>query len=169
MNAEVRRANILKDLEKAASAISAGRLAENYGVSRQIIVGDIALLRASGIEIIATPRGYILAQKKTGLVRRIPCRHKAQEMKEEMEILVDNGCTILDVIVEHPVYGQLVGQLNASTRYDISEFLKKVEKSEAAPLCGLTGGVHLHTVVCPDETAYKRVTDELRARGFLYE
>ena len=169
INAEERRANIIHMLENASAALSASRLAAKFGVSRQIIVGDIALLRASGNEIIATPRGYLLNRQNEGIVRRIPCRHKADEMKEEMEIMVDNGCTICDVIVEHPVYGQLTGQIDASTRYDVSEFIEKVKMSDAAPLSDLTGGVHLHTVICPDQDACDRVIAELRRRGFLYE
>ena len=167
MNAEERRTNIINMLENASAAVSASRLAAVFGVSRQIIVGDIALLRASGKEIIATPRGYLLTRQNEGIVRRIPCRHKADEMKEEMEIMVDNGCTICDVIVEHPVYGQLIGQLDVSTRYDVSEFIERVQKSDAAPLSDLTGGIHLHTVICPDEAACGRVIAELRRRGFL--
>ena len=138
-------------------------------MSRQIIVGDIALLRAAGAEITATPRGYIMPRPGAGLIRRIPCRHSADGMKEEMQIMVDNGCRIRDVIVEHPVYGQLVGELDISTRHDIDEFISRISGSDAAPLSDLTGGIHLHTLICPDMAAYTRVCDLLRAKGFLYD
>ena len=169
MNAEERRTRIGETLQKSDAAVPAGRFAEVFGVSRQIIVGDIALLRAAGAEITATPRGYIMPRPGAGLIRRIPCRHSADGMKEEMQIMVDNGCRIRDVIVEHPVYGQLVGELDISTRHDIDEFISRISGSDAAPLSDLTGGIHLHTLICPDMAAYTRVCDLLRAKGFLYD
>ena len=90
-------------------------------------------------------------------------------MTEELRILVDNGCLIKDVIVEHPIYGQLVGQLDISTRHDVDEFIAQVFRSDAAPLSDLTGGIHLHTIVCPDEETYDRVLEKLRSRGFIFE
>ena len=169
MQAESRRQNIIRILRSSTGPVSAGQLAGTFGVSRQIIVGDIALLRASGTEITATPRGYVLTRGAEGIIHRIPCRHRPEEMKEELQILVDNGCLIRDVIVEHPIYGQLVGQLDIATRYDVDEFIAKVSQSDAAPLSDLTGGIHLHTIFCPDEEVYRRVLDKLRKSGFLFE
>ena len=169
MQADERRRRIIEELKNSAVPISAGKLAGLFGVSRQIIVGDIALLRASGTDITATPRGYILTRGSDGIVHRIPCRHNSDEMKEELRILVDNGCVVRDVIVEHPIYGQLVGQLDLRARHDVSEFMKRIGRSDAAPLSDLTGGIHLHTILCPDEETYRRVLDELRKKGFLYE
>ena len=169
MQAESRRQNIIRILRSSTGPVSAGQLAGTFGVSRQIIVGDIALLRASGTEITATPRGYVLTKGSEGIIHRIPCRHRPEEMKQELQILVDNGCLVRDVIVEHPVYGQLVGQLDIATRYDVDEFIAKVMKSDAAPLSDLTGGIHLHTIFCPGEEAYRRVIDKLRENGFLFE
>ena len=113
--------------------------------------------------------GYILTKASDGIVRRIPCRHRPEDMTEELRILVDNGCLIKDVIVEHPIYGQLVGQLDISTRHDVDEFIAQVFRSDAAPLSDLTGGIHLHTIVCPDEETYDRVLEKLRSRGFIFE
>ena len=87
----------------------------------------------------------------------------------ELEIMVDNGCTVENVIVEHSVYGQLVGQLMLSSRYDVAEFIRKVSESGSKPLSDLTGGIHLHTLRCPDESAFGRVTAELREAGYLLE
>lgn len=169
MQAESRRQNIIQILMQSKAPVSAGRLAARFGVSRQIIVGDIALLRASGTDITATPRGYILTKSSEGVLHRIPCRHRPQDMKEELQIMVDNGCLVRDVIVEHPIYGQLVGELNIASRHDVSLFMDQVRQSDAAPLSDLTGGIHLHTVICPDEEAYGRVRDKLRECGFLFE
>lgn len=167
MEAASRRQAILDRLRTADRPVSASALAAGLNVSRQIIVGDIALLRAGGAEISATPRGYVLPRATDGITRTIACRHTLAQTGQELDILVDNGCTVLDVIVEHPVYGQLTGQLQISSRYDVEQFLVRVRDSEAAPLSMLTGGLHLHTLRCPNEDAYTRACAALKAAGLL--
>ena len=167
MEAASRRQAILDRLRTADRPVSASALAAGLNVSRQIIVGDIALLRAGGAEISATPRGYVLPRATDGITRTIACRHALAQTGQELDILVDNGCTVLDVIVEHPVYGQLTGQLQISSRYDVEQFLARIHDSDAAPLSMLTGGLHLHTLRCPNEDAYTRACAALKAAGLL--
>ena len=167
MEAAPRRQAILDRLRTADRPVSASALAAGLNVSRQIIVGDIALLRAGGAEISATPRGYVLPRATDGITRTIACRHTLAQTGQELDILVDNGCTVLDVIVEHPVYGQLTGQLQISSRYDVEQFLARIRDSDAAPLSMLTGGLHLHTLCCPNEDAYTRACAALKAAGLL--
>lgn len=167
MDAASRRQAILDRLRTADRPVSASALAAGLNVSRQIIVGDIALLRAGGAEISATPRGYVLPRATDGITRTIACRHTLAQTGQELDILVDNGCTVLDVIVEHPVYGQLTGQLQISSRYDVEQFLARIRDSDAAPLSMLTGGLHLHTLCCPNEDAYTRACAALKAAGLL--
>lgn len=167
MKAASRRQAILDRLRTADRPVSASALAAGLNVSRQIIVGDIALLRAGGAEISATPRGYVLPRATDGITRTIACRHTLAQTGQELDILVDNGCTVLDVIVEHPVYGQLTGQLQISSRYDVEQFLARIRDSDAAPLSMLTGGLHLHTLCCPNEDAYTRACAALKAAGLL--
>ena len=166
MHADTRRQAILDQLRDAAGPISAAALAAKFSVSRQIIVGDIALLRAAGQEITATARGYVIPAQN-GLLRCIACIHSAEETRDELDAMVDCGCTVVDVIVEHPVYGQLTAPLHLSSRLDVDQFMKRLDG--AAPLSQLTGGVHLHTLSCPDETAYEHLLQLLRQRGFLVE
>ena len=168
MKAEERRRAIAKTLT-AEHPVSATALAGQFSVSRQIIVGDIALLRAGGMDIAATPRGYVLPAPAAGLVRTLACRHRADQMEEELNAMVDQGCTVLDVIVEHPIYGQLTGQLQISSRYDVGQFVQRCRRQEAAPLSQLTEGIHLHTVACPSQEAYDRVRESLSKLGFLLE
>ena len=168
MNAEIRRKEILTILKASDSPVSASSLAKRFHVSRQIIVGDIALLRAGGEEITALPRGYVIHSARPGLVRRIPCVHAPEDIAEELYIMVDNGCYVQDVIVEHPLYGQLTGPLDLQSRYDVTRFVKKARESKALPLSDLTGGVHLHTVICPDEETCERVLFQLKEKGFLF-
>lgn len=167
MDAVQRRAALSDYLSQAAGPVSASVLAARFSVSRQIIVGDIALLRAGGLDIAATPRGYLLPRPTPGLTRQLACVHRPEDMGRELELMVDNGCTVLDVIVEHPVYGQLTGVLRLRSRYDVAEFLRRVAEHEAKPLSGLTGGIHLHTIRCPDGDTYQRVIKALENQGFL--
>ena len=167
MRAEERRAAVLEALRTTDEPVSAGTLAARYHVSRQIIVGDVALLRAAGEDIAATPRGYVLAPPTGGVVRRIACRHSDAEMEAELNAVVDQGCTVLDVIVEHPLYGELTGALRLRSRYDVSAFIRRCREADARPLSDLTEGIHLHTLSCPDETAFERVRTALRELGFL--
>ena len=167
MTAEERRAAILDILSQSAGPVSASALAGRFGVSRQLVVGDVALLRASGEGVIATPRGYVLDRPRPGLTRTVACLHSGADMERELTLVVDQGCTVVNVIVEHPVYGQLTGPLDLSSRYDILEFIRKVEENAARPLSALTDGIHLHTLRCPDERAFERAAAALAAEGFL--
>ena len=169
MQTEERRASIREILSAAAEPVSAGALAARFHVSRQAIVGDVALLRAAGLEITATPRGYVLQSAPEGLVRQIACRHSDADMAAELNAIVDQGCTVLDVIVEHPVYGQITGPLQLKSRYDVEQFLLRCAAAGAHPLSDLTGGIHLHTISCPDEESLGRVRQCLRRLGFLLE
>ena len=165
-----RRAAIAALLEVAETPVSAACLAARLGVSRQVIVGDIALLRAAGALITATPRGYIVERGRGGLRRTVACIHSRPEgMERELNIMVDNGCTVLDVVIEHAVYGQLTGELHLKDRRDVAEFIRRVREEGAAPLSALTGGIHLHTLLCPDEGSFARCVDALREAGILLE
>ena len=169
MDAQQRRQIITRRLHGSEKPVSAAVLARELSVSRQIIVGDVALLRAGGLDITATPRGYILPRLPAGVTCTFACRHRGDQMEEELNAMVDQGCTVLDVIVEHPIYGQLTGPLRLSSRYDVGQFVARCKEEAAAPLSQLTEGVHLHTVLCPGQAAADRVRTELERLGFLYQ
>lgn len=171
MEASDRRKEILTILKSSEKPVSAASLASRFHVSRQIIVGDIALLRAAGTDIQATPRGYLPAHSSDQgqIVHQVACRHNSDDVRAELYAMVDEGCTVRDVIVEHPIYGQLTGLLEVHSRHDVDEFVRASTRTEAQPLCLLTRGIHLHTLICPDEASYQRVLDKLRSCGFLYE
>lgn len=169
MDASSRRSAIAAILGETDVPVSASALAARFSVSRQIIVGDIALLRAAGADIAATPRGYVLPKSSGGIVRTVACRHTLAETEQELLILVDNGCTVVDVIVEHPVYGQLTGQLQLATRRDVAQFIERMTQERSAPLSSLTGGIHLHTLRCPDAAAYDQACAYLREAGLLLD
>ena len=168
MDAQQRRQAIARRLADSSGPLSAAALAREMSVSRQIIVGDVALLRAGGLDITAAPRGYLLPQSRAGVTCTLACRHRGDQMEEELNAMVDQGCTVLDVIVEHPIYGQLTGPLRLSSRYEVAQFVARCREEEAAPLSQLTEGVHLHTLLCPDQGAADRVRTALEKLDFLY-
>ena len=133
MTSSERRIEIESRLRAAQNPVSATALAAELGVSRQIIVGDVALLRAGGVDIQATPRGYVLAAEGAGVSAVLACVHNADHMERELTLMVDYGAEVLDVIVEHPVYGQLTGQLQLRSRYDVSQFLTKAKGAAHCP------------------------------------
>ena len=90
-------------------------------------------------------------------------------MESELNAMVDHGCTVLDVTVEHPIYGQLTGSLQLSSRYDVAQFITRSTQAEAQPLSALTEGIHLHSLSCPNEAAFERVQAALRTLGCLLE
>ena len=169
MDAQRRRQAIAARLEQAEGAVSASVLAREFSVSRQVIVGDIALLRAGGLDIAATPRGYILPSHTAGVTHTLACRHSGEDMERELNAIVDQGCTVVDVIVEHPIYGQLTGPLRLSNRYEVGQFVARCRKESVAPLSLLTEGIHLHTIACPDEESFGRVRKALRELDVLLE
>ncbi len=171
MKGKMRRISIEKDIVEAKDPIKGSALAKKYRVSRQVIVQDIALLRAEGKAIIATPQGYLLPEKKRiGLQKTIVTRHiKERDLKEELRIMVDLGVKIIDVIVEHPLYGEIRGNLNIQSRLDIDNFMARLEEVEAKPLAELTDGVHMHTIEVPSEAVYQKLITLLRKKNYLIE
>lgn len=162
-----RKQAIIEEIQKSDKPVSASKLAKHFGVSRQIIVGDIALLRAAGTQIIATPRGYLLEDKPHPLEKKIAVSHSNDQLAEELYTIIDLGGMVVDVIVEHPIYGEFVGNLHLASRYDVDQFLKKVET--ATPLSQLTSGVHLHTIRYPSQEVIQRIENALKDRGILLE
>lgn len=163
MDTEKRRNKIIETLKGSGGPVTASSLARQFSVSRQVIVSDIALLRAGGYPVTATPRGYVLNESTpefpyayTGI---IACRHGSEDMKNELYTVVDYGGTVIDVTVEHSVYGQLSGLLHISSRYEADQFLSQVGNHNR-PLSDITGGIHIHHIGCRD----KKTFDIIRAR-----
>ena len=170
MNAAQRRKAILERLTEASAPLSASVLAGALGVSRQIVVGDVALLRAAGTQIDATPRGYQLHPAARGCTGILACVHStADQMREELYTVVDQDGVVVDVAVENPLYGELRGNLNLASRYDVDHFIQQAADTPECLLSRMTGGVHLHTLSCPTEEAFHRIEAALDAKGLLYK
>lgn len=167
MTSKKRREEIIKLLINNNSAIKGTRLAELFSVTRQIIVKDIAILRAEGKNIIATPDGYILNKDINKVKTIIAVSHNSKETMEELEIVVKYGGMIEDVIIEHPLYGELRGNLMIKNLNDLYKFEKEYNNNNAKPLSNLTNGIHLHTIAADSEEDIEEIKRELKERGFL--
>lgn len=167
MTGDLRRQHILNDINQSSVPLSASKIAKKYNVSRQIIVGDVALLRASGHDIMSTARGYIIS-KHEGVIHQIAVSHTPQETEKELRIIINHGGIVLDVTVEHPVYGQITGMLNIKNEDDIQDFLKRVSQNDTGLLLTLTHGLHLHKIECKNEATFEEIKSSLNNAGFLY-
>jgi transcriptional regulator of NAD metabolism len=170
VDATVRRMKILDLLKKSNEPLKGTELSKIFDVSRQVIVQDIALLRARGEDILATPQGYIIPRinKEKKLVKKIVSRHTHDyEIEDELTTIADLGGKIIDVIVEHPLYGEIRGSLEISSRLDVDEFMRNLKKAKAEPLSSLTGGIHIHTIEVKDEEAFERITEALKKKKYL--
>ncbi|MCL2232722.1 MAG: transcription repressor NadR [Treponema sp.] len=171
MDGDSRRKQVLYEITHEEPPISATSLAKKLSVSRQVIVGDVALLRAQGHEIIATARGYTMPQNlKEGYqyTGKVACLHSAENSETELYTIVDCGAAVVNVIIEHELYGEITGNLNLKSRKDVDTFTSKLKESEAKLLSELTQGVHLHTIACRDKKHFEEITQELEANGIIF-
>lgn len=167
-----RRQELQRILADSTVPVTGSALASRLRVSRQVIVSDVALLRAKGVPIVATPNGYFLQAESTakeGVRRVIASKHGPDpaEIERELNAIVDQGGFIEDVIIEHPLYGELRGLLMIRSRHDVNQFLQRMTTSQGIPLSSLTGGVHLHTIVVPDEETLQRIQAALLGLGMV--
>lgn len=162
-----RREKILHILEGSSVPVSGSRLSSLLGVSRQVIVQDIALLRTQH-SILATAQGYLIYEPV-----REPCRrsflvvHTADQIREELSLIISAGGRVMDVVVEHDVYGQIRADLNLRTLSDCEQFCSLLEKSTSGPLFPISDGVHLHTVEADSEEVLDRIAELLAREGYL--
>lgn len=169
MDGKTRRAYILQTLQQTTAPVTGSALAAHCQVSRQIIVGDVALLRVAGKNIISTARGYQLLEKENKEhVRAFVCRHGRDKMAEELNAIVDNGGIVRNVVIEHEVYGTLEGTLQLHSRRDVSQYLQKMESSQAPLLSSISCGIHTHVVGAESEEDLDAVARALAQLGVLY-
>lgn len=168
MNSKERREYIKNLLIENNITYKGQFLAEQLGVTRQVIVKDIAIIRAEGINIIATPEGYLIFNEESNYVRRvIAVSHRRDEIYNELECIVKFGGIVEDVTVEHPLYGEIRAMLMIKTIMDIEKFTKKFKEASAEPLSSLTKGVHLHTVRADNDQIIDSIIKELKDKNYL--
>ncbi len=169
---EERRTLLLSLLKESDRPLTGSELASITNVSRQIIVGDITLLKAKNEPIIATSQGYLYIKNSsltTTYERTIACSHLPERTEEELYILVDHGVTVQDVKIEHPVYGDLTASIRVSNRAEVKQFINKIKATKSSYLLELTDGIHLHTISAQTEKALNEAEKALRDARFLIE
>ena len=168
MTGSDRRQEILKNIKESDRPVSGSKLAKDYDVSRQVIVQDIALLRASGYDIISTNRGYVLGGQ-TCAERVFKVRHTDEQLETELCTIVDLGGQVKNVMVNHKVYGHIEAELGITSRRKVKEFLADIESGKSTPLKNITSDYHYHTVTADSEETLGMIEEELRKLGFLVE
>lgn len=168
LRSDERRNRILEILESESGPVSGNTLAKRLNVSRQVIVTDIAILRAEHKELIATNSGYVMIGSDAK--RRIfKVNHPDDETEDELTGIVDIGGTILDVSVEHRVYGTIRAPLNISTRRDVNKFIGDINSGASTMLMNLTNGYHYHTVEARSVKILDEIEAMLKSKGYLIE
>ena len=168
MTGSDRRKQIVDQIRNSTTPVAGKVLAAAYDVSRQVIVQDIALIRAAGYEIISTNRGYILNQPKT-VCRIFKVQHTDEQLEEEMNTIVDLGGCVDNVMIHHRVYGKMDAELALSSRRKVGAFMEDIRSGKSSPLKNITSNYHYHKVSADSEETLDLIEQELRKKGFLVE
>lgn len=166
MNGAERREQIINLIKNSSTPIAGTELAKQMGVSRQVIVQDMALIRANGIEVISTNRGYVIQQKKE-VCRVFKVIHTNEQVEEELNLFVDLGGKVEDVFVYHKVYGVIKVDMNVKSRRDVKIYMDEISSGKSKNLMSLTSNYHYHTISAEDEQTLDLIQEELNKKGFL--
>ncbi len=168
MTGTERRDKIVEKIRFSEAPVSGGALAEMCQVSRQVIVQDIALLRAAGYDILSTHRGYVV-NAPYSVNRTFKVRHTDERMEEELCSIVDLGGCVVNVMVNHRVYGRMTAELGIRSRRNVMEFLQDIRNGKSSPLKNITSDYHYHLVEADSEKTLDMIEEMLREKGFLIE
>ena len=166
MKSDERRKSIVNLLLSENRPVSGSELSEKYGVSRQIIVRDISILKEQGNDIFATNAGYMI-RSSPFKERVFKVLHTTNQTEDELQTIVDLGGTIADVYVWHKAYGKMEAKLNISSRSQIDQFIESVRSGKSVELMHITGGYHYHTVRAETEAQLDAIGDFLKQKGFV--
>ena len=167
MSGEQRRAEILAKLKNSSSPLSGGRLAREFHISRQVIVQDIALLRAEGHKITSASRGYLLLENTGAVSRVFKVYHTAERTEEELNLFVDYGGFVRDVFIYHRAYGVVRVPLELRSRLEVRKFMEDMKGGISKGISDATSGYHYHTIEADSEEILDLIQEELKKRGFL--
>lgn len=166
MSGEKRRENLLKILQESENPVSGTKLAENFQVSRQVVVQDIALLRAKNHDIISTHKGYILKDNES-IQRVFKVKHSEEKLLDELNLIVDCGGKVEDVFVYHKLYGVIRVEMNVKSRRDAQKYVEGIKGGVSVPLEQITSEYHYHTVTADSQETLDEIQEELQQQGYL--
>ncbi len=169
MTTDERRRVLIEILNGSKEPIKGTELANKLEVSRQAIVQDIAILRAEGMDILASPTGYMIPRyENTKILKTLVTKHfEIEQVEDELMTIINNGGKVIDVIVNHSVYGDMRGLLNLSCKAEVDVFLEEIRSGRSNFLSTLTGGVHIHTIEVPSHDIYIKIKEQLKEKGYL--
>ena len=165
MDGQARRKKLIEIVEKSDKPVSGTALASKLNVSRQVVVTDIALIRANGVDIISTNRGYIISSENK-CKRIIKSHHTDEDILEELFAIVDNGGCAENIIINHRFYNRLEAPLNVRSRRDAKEFMEAIASGKSKSLSSATSGYHYHVISADSEEDLDAIEEELKAKGF---
>ncbi len=168
MNGETRRKKILAMMRQSSLPLSGEALGNETGVSRQVVVQDIALLRTEGYPIVATARGYLLNESKQAM-RLFKVCHNNDQIEDELITIVDLGGCVVDVMINHRVYGQVSAPLNVKNRRDVGVFVDNLRAGKSTALLNVTSGYHFHHITAENEEILDEIEAVLRGKNYLAE
>ena len=166
MTGQERRDAMIEMIRNSEKPVSGTALAKQFAVSRQVIVQDIALIRAAGYEVLSTHRGYLLGQKNS-VTRIFKVSHTDEEIADELNLIVDLGGKVLDVQINHKVYGRMKADLGIHSRKQVQDFVEEIRSGKSSPLKNITSNYHYHTVEADSEEVLDLIGEELNKRGYL--
>ena len=166
MKAQERRKTIINILLSEDRPIPGGELSEKCGVSRQIIVQDIAVLKGQGFDILSTHNGY-LVQKSPFKDRVFKVKHSTEQTEDELSTIVELGGTVVDVFVWHKVYGKMSAPLNIFSELQIKQFIEGIRAGKSTELMNITSGYHYHTVRAEKEETLDLIAEVLSKKGYI--
>ena len=168
MTGNERRKMILRTLREADKPLSGESLGKAANVSRQVVVHDIALLRTEGYPIVSTNRGYLMNLPHRRM-RSLKCHHTVDQTEDELQTIVDLGGEVVDVVVNHRVYGKMSAMLNIANRRDIRLYIDDIRSGKSSPLMTVTSGYHFHNIAADSEEALDVIEEAMRKKGYLAE
>ena len=166
MNTAERRGEILKILHNADAPVAARELAGKFGVSRQVIVQDLAVIRASMPGILSTTKGYVL-QQDSSCSREFKVRHSQDKAAEELNLIVDCGGHVKNISISHRVYGRVSAEMDIRSRQDVNEFVQAINSSHSSVLSSATSGYHYHLIEASSQARLDLIGEQLKKAGFL--
>ena len=166
MNTAQRRTEILKLLQQEEKPVAARAMASQFGVSRQVIVQDMAVIRAATPGILSTTRGYVI-QQDSSCVREFKVRHESNQTAEEMNLIVDCGGRVKNISISHRVYGRVTAEMDIRSRQDVNEFVQAINSSHSSVLSSATSGYHYHLIEASSQERLDLIGEQLKKAGFL--
>ena len=166
MNTAERRGEILKILHNADAPVAARELAGKFGVSRQVIVQDLAVIRASTPGILSTTKGYVI-QQDSSCTREFKVRHSQDKAAEELNLIVDCGGRVRNISISHRVYGRISAEMDIRSRQDVQEFLQALAGGASTVLSTATDGYHYHLVEAATPDRLHLIGQALQDADFL--